>query len=455
MGIVHRESPQQVSQTLERIVGSENVCSAADLDRLFRHQMAAAISPDCADWIMVYPHTIAELAEVVTCAHQNRWRMVPCGSGSKLHWGGLASEIQVVVSTARLAPLVEHAIGDLTVTAAAGVRFADLQTQLARKQQMLALDPAYAGRATLGGIVATGNAGSLRQRYGGVRDMLIGISFVRADGQVANAGGRVVKNVAGYDLMKLLTGSYGTLGIISQLTFRVYPMATASQTVAIAGDGDAIATLTATLLASSLTPVAIDLLSTSLVRQLDLGDGLGLLIRFQGLEVSMQQQTRQITQLADDMGLQPHIAQRDNELTLWQRLREQIHPAPTGSTITCKIGVAPSSAASTLQILMTQISSPAVGLIHAASGLGILHIVSDQTSEQQGDRPFEPQTLLHLRDLCQQHSGFLSILAAPIAWKQTLDLWGYPGNALAVMQGIKQQFDPHSLLSPGRFVNGI
>jgi glycolate oxidase FAD binding subunit len=119
--------------------------------------------------------------------------------------------------------LIEHAVGDLTVTVEAGMQFAHLQAQLAKLGQFLALDPDFPQSATMGGIVATASTGSLRQRYGSVRDQLLGINFVRADGQVASAGGRVVKNVAGYDLMKLFTGAYGTLGAISSVTFRVHP----------------------------------------------------------------------------------------------------------------------------------------------------------------------------------------------------------------------------------------
>lgn len=455
MSLIHRESPQHIAQTLERIVGSQNVRGAADLDQTFCHQVAAATNADIAEWVAVYPQSLDELAEVVACAHQNRWRLLPCGSGSKLHWGGLAPGIKVVVSTARLNQLIDHATGDLTVTAAAGIRFTDVQAQLNRENQMLAIDPTYADAATLGGIVATGNTGSLRQRYGGVRDMLIGISFVRADGRVAKAGGRVVKNVAGYDLMKLLTGSYGTLGIISQLTFRVYPIPEASQTVAIAGETEAIASLAAHILASSLSPIAMDMLSPLLVSQLNLGKEMGLLLRFQSLEISVQQQASQVIQLADQLGLKHQTLRGNDEATLWQRLREQIELTPSIPTITCKIGIVPSSALSVLQAWMTEISFPAMALIHAASGLGVVQIVTDSEGKQMSDRPIDPQSLLRLRHLCQQHGGFLSILAAPTAWKQTLDLWGYPGNALSLMVGIKQQFDPHALLSPGRFVSGI
>lgn len=190
--------------------------------------IASQIPPSC----IVYPETTEQLPQVIREANSNKWRVLPCGSGSKLSWGGLVKGVDVVVSTQRLNQLIDHAVGDLTVTAEAGMKFSELQGILAKANQFLAIDPVTPS-ATLGGIVATADTGSLRQRYGSVRDQLLGITFVRADGQVAKAGGRVVKNVAGYDLMKLFTGSYGTLGVISQVTFRVYPIPEISATVVL------------------------------------------------------------------------------------------------------------------------------------------------------------------------------------------------------------------------------
>lgn len=249
---------------------------------------------------VVYPSTEAELAEVMACAHQNQWRILPCGSGSKLAWGSLAEGIDVVVSTARLNQVIDHAVGDMTLTAQAGLTLAELAPILASANQFLALDPAYSQRATLGGVVATGDAGSLRQRYGGVRDMLLGLTLVRYDGQVAKAGGRVVKNVAGYDLMKLLTGSYGTLGIISQLTFRLFPRQDASKTVVIPGLASTLENLLARVRRSSLTPVALDLLSPALTERLGYGAELALVARFQSIAPGVVEQVETLLRMVPE-----------------------------------------------------------------------------------------------------------------------------------------------------------
>ncbi|WP_088892853.1 FAD-binding oxidoreductase [Leptolyngbya ohadii] len=432
-----------ISQSLENILGAAGVVSWDGADPVLRSQIAQAVTPNTQIDCIAYPETQEQLAEVMTCAAQNRWRVLPCGSGSKLHWGGLADRINLVISTARMNRLIEHAVGDLTVTVEAGMRLADLQAVLGKESQFLAIDPSYSDRATIGGIVATGDTGSLRQRYNSVRDMVIGISFVRSDGEVAKAGGRVVKNVAGYDLMKLLTGSYGTLGIISQITFRIYPLPAASQTIVLTGDSGAITQATAALLASGLTPHAIDLIDAQTVQALGLGEGVGLISRFQTIEVSIAEQTRQLLAMVENLGLRAISKSGDDETALWHQLRERIEAAPQPTTVTCKIGVLPAQAVQTLS-QFSDIAPDLITQIHAGSGLGVVR--SDSLSS--GD-------VLKLRSICEAQGGFLSVQAAPLSIKQAIDVWGSSGPSLDLMRRVKQQFDPQSLLSPGRFVGGI
>lgn len=434
-----------IAQQLESIVGVEGVVSWDALEADTQSVLQSAVTTGSRIECLVQPQSEAELAEVMTCAYRDRWQVLACGSGSKLSWGGLADKVRVVVSTARMSQLIDHAVGDLTVTAQSGIRFADLQTILIRENQFLGLDPAYPDRATLGGIIATADSGSLRQRYGGVRDMLLGISFVRSDGQIAHAGGRVVKNVAGYDLMKLFTGSYGTLGILSQVTFRVYPLPQAARTVLLTGDSNAIAQLTRALLASALTPTAIDLLAPQTAAKLELGDRMALLVQFQSIAVSVEKQAVELAAMAEAVGLKvSHIA-NEEQTQLWKNLHTQLETTPTQPAITCKIGVLPSSAVMLLD-KVSAIASLNAGVIHAGSGLGKLRL------DVEGVRS---TTLLELRKLCQAQGGFLTVLESPVSFKQQLDPWGYTGNALQMMAAIKKQFDPENLLSPHRFVGGI
>ncbi|KAB8315485.1 FAD-binding oxidoreductase [Tolypothrix campylonemoides VB511288] len=419
------------------ILGEENaVCPWENIPVSQQQSILQVIASPTPPSCIVYPHTTEQLAQVMTEAHRNKWRVLQCGSGSKLNWGGLAKDVDVVVSTERLNRLIEHAIGDLTVTVEAGMKFSRLQAMLADSGQFLALDPITQDTATIGGIVATADTGSLRQRYGSVRDQLLGMTFVRADGQIAKAGGRVVKNVAGYDLMKLFTGSFGTLGVLSQVTFRVYPLPEASGTVVLTGDAKAISQAADTLRGSALTPTQADLLSTQLVSSLELGKGLGLIARFQSIAESVKEQSNRLLEVGAQLGLQGTIYSGADEADLWRILREQVHSSPNDA-ITCKIGVLPTSAVEVL----TQVD---LGWIHIASGLGVLRFEGDNKVNK----------VLEIRNLCQSYGGFLTILSAPVKVKQ-LDVWGYTGNAVQLMRRIKEQFDKEYILSPGRFVGGI
>lgn len=425
-----------ITSSLASIINTENaVIPWENLEPAQKQRIQQGIDTKSHPSCIVYPQTQAQLSAVMAIAHQNKWCVLPCGSMSKISWGGLSRNIDIVVSTKRLNQLIEHAVGDLTVTVEAGMKFSKLQEILAKSRQTLALDPAFADLATIGGIVATADTGSLRQRYGGIRDQLLGITFIRADGQIAKAGGRVVKNVAGYDLMKLFTGAFGTLGVISQVTFRVYPLPETSATVLLTGKAENISQAATILQGSELTPTKADLLSTQLVSSLGLGNGIGLIVQFQSIHESVKEQSNRLLSIGQKLGLETAIFTDENEANLWQQLPEKIYSYVNNSAITGKIGVLPTSA---VQVI-NQID---LGLIHLNSGLGLVQL------ENQNQ-------VLALRSLCESKSGFLSVLSAPVEVKEKLDVWGYTGNAFQIMQGIKKQFDANLILSPGRFVGGI
>ncbi len=434
--------PTAIAQKLASIVGTDAVIDWQDIE--VERKLERSLLSDFPSCI-VYPHTEAQLSEVITCAYENKWRVLPCGGGSKISWGGLV-EADLIVSTKNLNKLIQHAVGDLTVTLEAGTKFATVQDTLATAGQFLALDPTAPQSATMGGIVATADTGSLRQRFGSVRDQLLGISFVRADGQLAKAGGRVVKNVAGYDLMKLFTGSYGTLGIITAVTFRVYPLLEASETVVLTGEAEKIAQALTSLRSSALTPTKADLLSSQLVERLDIGQGLGLIVQFQSMAESVRQQSASLLELGQQLGLQGASYSAIDEAQLWQKLQTQMSVDTTEPVVTCKIGLLPTAAVAMLAQLDTIAPQSGISLIHTGSGLGFLRLEADVATAEK---------ILEMRSHCETQGGFLTILEAAAALKQQIDVWGYSGNALNLMRLIKQQFDAENILSPHRFVGGI
>jgi glycolate oxidase FAD binding subunit len=373
---------------------------------------------------MAFP-TATELPELVKSASGQR--LLIAGRGSKLAWGQPVKKPQMLISTQKLDRLIDHAIGDLTVTVEAGISFHYLQTQLATANQFLPLDPLFPDQATIGGIIATADTGCLRQRYGGVRDVLLGIHWVRPDGQVSKAGGRVVKNVAGYDLMKLFTGSYGTLGILQQVTLRVYPIPPAQGSVWVTGTPELLKNLAAKLGQMALTPTALDVVSASLAQKLDLGSQVGILARFQTIPASIQAQADQLITLAQSLGAETTLLDEERTQTIWNNLRSAcLQP------ILVKVGMRTTSA---LEIL-ARIDGP--GLVHLGSGIGLVGLAT-------------PEQIAPLRSQCESAGGYLSVLLAPPQVKQTIDVWGQRPATKQLDRQLRQQFDPSAAFNPGKF----
>jgi glycolate oxidase FAD binding subunit len=429
-----------------------------------RQQQAimSAIALDSPPACLALPSTAAELSQVMAIASAHNWRVLPMGQGSKLSWGGLAEGIDIVVSTARLNRLVEHAVGDFTVTVEPGLKVADLQRILAEQRQFLAVDPAFGKQATVGGLVATADTGSLRQRYGGLRDMLIGIQFARYDGELARAGGRVVKNVAGYDLMKLLTGSYGSLGILSELTFRLYPMQAYSRSLILSGPSLAIEAATAEVRLSGLTPVALDVLSASVAEKLkaeasttlslrhsrtmpEAERSRSLVARFQGIEAGVEEQTARLKKIATTHSMGFAQLEGAADEAFWQQSAQVLQ----ADTLLCKVGLRPSGIPWLIE-LADKVMPGAQVRLYGSSGLGWIQVDIAELAEASVVSGLE-----ELRSHCQKNAGFLTLLQAPKTIKQSIDVWGYSGNALNVMSDIKQKFDPQRRLSPGRFVGQL
>jgi glycolate oxidase FAD binding subunit len=434
----------EIAPQLETLVNSDSeVIAWENVESRWKEKLEQAIAKTSPHYL-ISPYTQESLATIVKYACENRLSILPCGSGSKLSWGGLVKDAQLVVSTQKCDRIIEHAVGDLTVTVEAGVKLCDLQKILVQSNQFLPLDPAYPDSATIGGIVATADSGSWRQRYGGIRDMVLGLSFVRSDGQIAKAGGRVVKNVAGYDLMKLFAGSYGTLGIISQVTFRLYPLPEASKTIVLMGEANAIAKATQTILMSSLTPTAAEILTCASVNYLEIGRGMGLMIRFQSIAESVKEQLAQVESIARQLGLKTSLYCDRDEINLWQRLQQSIQIPCSYESVTCKIGVIPNTAVKVLEQCDRLTLERGLGTINISSGLGKLHFLN-----------LDIDSIQKMRSLFQENRGFLTLLEAPISLKQQLDPWGYTGNALNIMRQLKEKFDPNNMFSPGCFIGGI
>jgi glycolate oxidase FAD binding subunit len=263
--------------------------------------------------------------------------------------------------------------------------------------------------------------------------------------------GQVVKNVAGYDLMKLFTGSYGSLGVVTDLTLRLYPIPEASQTVFIQGEALPLGRLLSLLRDSTLTPTILDGMGGELVTQLGGTAPVGLVIRFQSLAESVTAQVQQTREWAADLVVQ--VLSGEEETQFWQHLRRSLwSPNPNlPMTLVAKVGGLPAQTVDLLEKAAAIAETAHLafsGLIHSGSGIGTIRVSGAELGHLKSG-------VLALREHWQQAQGYLSILEAPYGLKQTIDVWGYQGNAIASMQQLKDKFDPHHCLNPGRFVGGI
>jgi glycolate oxidase FAD binding subunit len=397
----------------------------------------------------------SELQELVRELHQQATPWLPAGLGTRLHWGPplqeTAQEQPLVLSTARLNRLTEHCAGDFTVTVQAGVPLQQLQQELARQGQWLAIDwpwgsgPDGSGSGSVGGLVARGMAGGLRQRYLGVRDQLVGLSLLRADGTAATAGGKVVKNVAGFDLMRLLCGSWGSLGLITDVTLRTFPRPRQRLGLLLQGPLEGLEQLRRQALAAAMPPEQLDWWSAGLAAQAGASPEAGpaaLLISLSSVSPeALTAQRQDLQNQAAALGLA--IQSLDGEL-LQQVLALELGPdqgRPLRNAAPrwlLRWGVPPASAAALFQGPMLE------GLaftLAAGSGVGLAW------GDAAGVPAFRVEAL---RQRCQAMGGYLTVLEQPAAHGPTaLPAWR-DAPAKAVIQAVKRQFDPLQQLARGR-----
>ncbi len=259
-----------------------------------KEYLRATVAADAVDGVtpqmVCEPGSPEDLARALRWANGNGLKVTPRGGGTKLGWGNPPAGCDLVLSTARLNRVLEYAWDDMTVIVEAGCRVADLQKTLAGHGQQLALDPLWPERATIGGIISTNDSGTLRARYGSLRDLIIGITVALPDGTLAKSGGKVVKNVAGYDLAKLFTGGLGTLGVITQAIFRLHPLPRESRSLSFSGTSQSLNALLLLILASKLTFTGLQLQASA--------EGARLDIRFDGTTAGIQAQVDQTQQIA-------------------------------------------------------------------------------------------------------------------------------------------------------------
>jgi len=388
--------------------------------------------------MVVAPGNVGEAQQVMALAGRHGLAVAPRGAGTKIDWGNPPPALDLVVETRRLDRVVAHEAGDLVVIAEAGVTLDAVQETVGQAGQMLGIDSVHPG-ATLGGIVATNSTGPRRLRYGAVRDLLIGITVILPDGTVAKSGGKVVKNVAGYDLGKLFTGSFGTLGLIVETTFRLHAGPRAREVIVVdVNDAHAVGECLQALLNSPLVPSAVELEWAR--------DSGRLLVLFEGIEAGCARQAESAAELARNFGPARIAGEVERD-----ELLDSLARVPwTGDEAGIKIVTLPNDVPAILTAI--EGGAQAAGISYRLTGHAATSVLLAAFS---GPADAICRFVAEVRGRIEPIGAVVTIVQASLEVKRSIDIWGYAGAALPVMRRIKERFDPGRIMSPGRFVGGI
>lgn len=390
--------------------------------------------------LVLEPATLEEAAEALARSAADQLAVTFVGGGTDLGLGGRPARLDAVIRTGALSRLVDHAPADQVVTAEAGMTLGALREALALHRQWLALDAPFPDRATVGGVVAANAFGPRRARFGAARDLVLGVSIVRADGTAAKGGGRVVKNVAGFDVPRLMVGSLGTLALLTTVTFRVHPLPETGATVLFPGlDPAQVWALASGWRTAQLEPTSAAAILDS--ARFDLG------VRFEGFQAGVADQVTRLLELGRKSGMAGQRLGEAEAAGFWRRhdaVREE-------GSLRVKFAAPPSRlpamARSWLAAILGELS-PSSAVIYPTLGLAFV-----------SGEPASPAGLVagihDARLAAASAGGWLVVCEAPPIIRGAVDPWGPPPPSIDLMRSLKQRFDPDRRLAPGRLVGGI
>ncbi len=408
--------------------------------------------------LVVFPGSIEEVCDVMKLAATEHWEVVPAGAMTWLDAGEPVDATNIIISTRKLNQVLEHEPADLMTVTQAGVTFRDLNQTLAQSGQWLPLDPPDGAAnmpATIGGVVATGLGGAQQFGYGGPRRHVIGMKVVLADGSLIKAGGRVVKNVAGYDLCKLFTGSYGTLGTIVEVNFKLRPLPAETSTVTGSGSRADLLAGARQIIEARLFPVAVEILSPPLAKNTGWSDGTDhlALIRFAGSRSAVSHQTTEAMALLQQNSSLT-TGRESDDAVIWQSLANLPLSFNENENVVWRVGLRTADVPIFLEqldrTLRTDNSEPAWSASVADGRVRVVQTLSHADNEGEAFTRQASQ-IETLRAGANRLGSALILEHAPAKLKKLVGAWGPIEQTGAIMSRIKQQLDPHNILSPGRF----
>ncbi len=400
------------------------------------------------------PESVEQVAEVLRVACERHLAVAPVGHGAFLHLGGSPRRYDLALSLQRLDRIVDYQPADMTVTVEAGMTLTRLQEVLGEHGQWLPIDPPVPEQVTIGGLIAANLSGPARLSQGTIRDFLIGLKAVQADGTVIKGGGRVVKNVAGYDLPKLYCGSFGTLGVIVEATFKVRPRPEAQTVISLPfSSAEQAMELALRLLGSELQPFFLELTNFDPCQEPrgEIGT-YRLFVGFAGIAEEVSYQRVRIREFVGSGNPKVEEGEGGNEHPLVRTLRD--FPVTGAATLRCKASLLPTQVAPFCKDVEEEASLrglPVQLLAHAGNG-----IVYSRFLRPEGV-PLEKLLSLvdWLRVFAKKIDGYMVVEAIAPVLRGRVDVWGHVGGAFPLMKRLKETLDPQGILNPGRFVGGI
>jgi glycolate oxidase FAD binding subunit len=454
---------------LAGIAGAQNVVS--DPAKLAEYQIDG-LAPSAA----VKPASRDEISDIVKFCAAEKLTVVPCGARSKLSMGAPPARYDVALDLTRLDHIVAYDPSDLTLSVEPGIPLQRLAGVLAGHRQFLPLAVPFLSQATAGGTIASGVHSPLRQAYGTARDFLLGIDFVAGDGAQVKSGGTVVKNVAGYDLHKLMIGAMGTLGIITKLNFRTFP-STGATRVFIASFAPAESALDfrrriaqsplRLLTMDILNPGAVEILTSSIAARFEPGpapvdrlpkDRWAVCVTFSGAGAVLDRYERELKQMAQQANCDHcEILGDENKPASFGRVREFVPIALESSpaTVMLKLSVLPATLDEIFASVSNAVQTDALHWALVAAGIGVSYIalLPNGSGEHSFQRVQRAARLIV--ETCARLGGNATIPWAPAEWKNLLQIWGPDRADFEQMRKLKNVFDPAGILAPGRFAGEI
>ena len=433
------DNPTSVIDSFKAKLPSATIEPGTDLDTI------DGITPQ----VVVYPGSTGELSDLLSLADGERFAVAARGGGTQLGLGNRPDRLDVIADVSRLNRVVEHNAADLTLVVETGITLSELRETLATEGQFLPLDAPLPSRATIGGTLASGVSGPLKWQYSSARDLVIGMKVAQADGRITQSGGNVVKNVSGYDMARLHVGGLGTLGIITEVSFKLTPMPRHETTLLAKFDTfDQCLDAALGIFNSGVIPLALTAFNRAVWERIGIVEGdsgeCALAVRLGGRPRTLRRMENEAFFVIRERTADVDRLEAEAE-EIWSQLADFGYAEGSESPLAARIALLPGSIAKAIGLLCRDDGAATV----AQPGYGMI------SAHWFGDAEEPLERIKQAREYAHGAGGSLIVERAPLSVKNSLDVWDYTGESLAVMKSLKAQYDPNGILNPNRFTGGI